>query len=187
MAHEGSKTVILENKIGIPSEGAEKARQYVESCHSLLNIKPQPPYSPLTQKTVQWHWQPFCACVFLSAEWIRRELGWEPGQCFGRRRWTGQCMTNECVMNTVEPGHRPIPLICVVSTAQVNLMTKTPSPPTPQLPQYLVKEAGSRLDFAPRWRGGLRGRTEGGKRWQGNYGKKRWNKREARGCETSKS
>lgn len=83
----------------------------------------------LTERTVQWQWQPFCACVFplsLSAERIRRELGWEPGQHFGRSRCTGQCMTNESVMHTVEPGQRPAQLIRLVNTAQVNLTTKTP-------------------------------------------------------------
>lgn len=126
----------------------------------------------------------------LSAEWIRRELGREPGQCFGRRRRPGQCMTNECVMHTVEPGLRPARLIRLVNTAQVNLTTKTPSlllllqlhPPTPLLP---VSGKGSR---ELSWFGSKEERrTEAMKgrvaRVTGNYGRKRWNEEQLPGRE----
>ena len=131
--------------------------------------------------TVQWQWQPFCACVFppsLSAEWISRELGWEPGQRLGRSRRTGQCMTNECVMHTVEPGQRPAQLIRLVNTAQVNLTTKTPLLLLySTLLLYLERETGSCLDLAPRRREGLRGLKEGCKGWRGKWRRKRWSKR----------
>ncbi|KAK9524483.1 hypothetical protein VZT92_016875 [Zoarces viviparus] len=72
-------------------------------------------------------------------------------------------MTNECVMHSVEPGQRPSRLIRLVNKAQVNLTTKTPSlllHPTCLLclGEKKKKDAGSRLDVAPRM--GREGRRE---------------------------
>lgn len=110
----------------------------------------------------------------LGAKWISTELGWEPGRRLGSRRLWGQRMTNECVMHRVAAGQRPVSLVCLVNTPQVNPTTKTSFSPVSR------HEAVSRVDWVPRgWERGWNERCTGDG-WGGSE-----NKMIVKGCEAS--